>query len=91
MGDVEAAISQFLSTDPIAGGVALRDLVALGDAGEEALFAKARPYPELRQHQRRWLRYVATRERTVLDRLLAILTGDRNGLARTARPFCSLA
>jgi hypothetical protein len=80
--DADLMITQFLGTDPIAGEAALRDLVALGDAGEEALFAKDRPYPEPRQHQRRWLRYVATRERTILNRLLTILDGDGKNFSR---------
>lgn len=87
MADIDATIVKFLGTDPIAGEVALRDLVALGDAGEEALFADARPYPELRQHQRRWLRYVATREQTILDRLLSILRGDGKNFSRHTAAF----
>ena len=76
MDEVEAVIGRFVGFDPIVGETALQELVALGDAGEEALFSAARPYPVHRQHQRRWLRYVATRERTVLARVLAILAND---------------
>lgn len=80
-------INDFLGPDPLSGEAALRDLVALGDAGEEALFGEIRPYPDLRQHQRRWLRYVSTRERTVLDRLLMILNGDGKGFNRGSAAF----
>jgi hypothetical protein len=67
-------IERFLGADPLEGEVALRDLIALDDLGEKALFAEPRPYPQLRHLRRRWLRYVASRGHSILERLLIILS-----------------
>lgn len=87
MKDAETVIDQFLSADPIEGDKALHELVALRDAGEEALFAKCRPYPELCQQQRRWLRYVVTREATILNRLIGIIRDDKSKFSRYSAAF----
>lgn len=65
-----ASIRRFLGGDPLAGNQGLREIVAEGDAGEEALFSQPISFPRTVQVRRRWLRYVATREATVRDRLL---------------------
>ena len=63
-------IRRFLGGDPVEGNQGLRELVAEGDAGEEALFSRPISFPRTVQARRRWLRYVATREATVRDRLV---------------------
>jgi hypothetical protein len=67
--ELQAAISRFLGGDPIDGNKALHELVASGDAGEEALFAGTIEFPETVQIARRWLRYVASRKSSIVDRL----------------------
>src|SRR5262249_6270471 len=44
--------------------------VTLGDQGEEAVFSRPIGLPRTTQVFRRWLRYVASREGTIFDRLL---------------------
>jgi hypothetical protein len=70
MASANRLVDDFLGGDPIAGTRALHELVEIGDAGEEALFSKPIAFPKTAQVYRRWLRYVASRESTVVDRLL---------------------
>jgi hypothetical protein len=67
--DMDERIREFGSGDPIAGTAALSDLVALGDSGEEALFAQPIRLPTV-QVKRRWLRYIASRPNSTGPRLL---------------------
>ena len=63
-------IERFLGGDPTAGTQALQELLALGDAGEEALFSQSIAFPKTVQVRRRWLRYVASRESSIVGRLI---------------------
>jgi hypothetical protein len=67
----ELLIERFVGGNPIAGTKALHDLVALGDAGEEILFSQSIEFPKTVQVRRRWLQYVASRQKTVVDRLIS--------------------
>jgi GNAT superfamily N-acetyltransferase len=67
--DLDERIRAFGGGDPIAGMAALSDLVALGDSGEEALFANPIRLPTV-QVRRRWLRYVASRPNSTGPRVL---------------------
>jgi hypothetical protein len=62
-------VRRFRGGDPIAGAQALASLVALGEAGETALFSEAIRLPNV-QARRRWLRYVASRPERIAQRLL---------------------
>jgi len=70
MSSMDQLIECLSGSDPIAGAQALHDLVALGAEGEEALFSRPIKFPRTVQACRRWLRYVASREDTVVSRLL---------------------
>jgi hypothetical protein len=70
MPNPDQQVERFLGGDPIAGTQALQDLLALGEEGEEALFSLPIGFPKTVQVRRRWLRYVASRETTVIERLL---------------------
>jgi HEAT repeat protein len=69
MPEAQALVTTFVGNDPIAGARALQDLVAIGDAGEDAVFAGPIRLG-LTQTHRRWLRYVASRPDSVRSRLL---------------------
>lgn len=71
MSTADGVIEHFLGTDPIAGTEGLQELCALGDAGEEALFSRDIEFPKTVQVRRRWLRYIATREASIVGRLVA--------------------
>lgn len=82
---MERLIEHFLGGDPIVGTQALHELVVRGDAAEEALFSQPIKPLTTVQVRRRWLRYVASRERTVVARLIERLRDqDRFGDADTA-------
>lgn len=70
MPSQDQLIERFLGGDPIAGTQGLRELLALGDAGEELVFSRPIEFPKTVQVRRRWLQYVASRERTVVTRLV---------------------
>jgi nucleoside phosphorylase len=63
-------IERFLGSDPIAGDQALQELLSLGDKGEERLFSRHIEHPPTVQVRRRWLRYVASRNRSIAGRLI---------------------
>lgn len=92
MADLDAVIDRFIGADPIVGEQALVDLVAAGEDGEAAFFADSRGYPGLRHQQRRWLRYVATREATIAGRLIEIVDTDHGSFNRhsAARMFAGI-
>ena len=71
MGSANQLIELFTAGDPIGGTQALHELLALGDSGEEALFSSPIEFPRTVQVRRRWLQYVASRENTVVGRLIA--------------------
>jgi hypothetical protein len=70
MADSLLAVERFLGGDPIAGSAAMHELLELGEAGEEALFSQRIEFPRTTQIRRRWIRYVASRRATVVERLL---------------------
>jgi TIR domain len=85
MTDINQVVERFVCGDPIAGTQALYELLALGDAAEEALFSQSIEPPKTVQVRRRWLRYVASREKTVAGRLIDRMQNqDRFNDAREA-------
>jgi hypothetical protein len=71
MSELQQLIEDFTGGDPIAGNAALHRLVDIGDEAEDELFAKPLPDSvDVPQIGRRFLRYVATREKTVAPRLI---------------------
>ena len=70
MARPDPIIERFIGGDPVTGTQALTELLTLGDVGEEALFSQPIEEPRTVQVSRRWLRYVASREKTVVGRLI---------------------
>ena len=75
--ELQPTIDRFLDGDPVAGDKALRELLASGDAGEEALFHDGVEFPKTVQVARRWLRYVASRKSTIVNRLFERLQSSK--------------
>ena len=87
MGEISGIIAQFQGTDPIQGDAALFKLLDGGDSAEQALFDMAPIYPAIRQRQRRWLKFVATRGDKVVGRLGAILEDSEKIFSRSVAAF----
>jgi hypothetical protein len=68
--DADHITASFLGSDPVAGTQALQELLALGDSGEATLFSRGIEFPKTVQVRRRWLRYVASRQTSIADRLV---------------------
>ncbi|BCM88879.1 hypothetical protein IAD21_00721 [Abditibacteriota bacterium] len=70
MSSPNQLIERIYGGDPIIGNQALHELLDLGDAGEEALFSRPINSSDLSQAYRRLLQYVASRQETVVGRLV---------------------
>lgn len=70
MSNPDQLVERFLGGDPIAGTQALRDLLVLGNSGEDALFSRRIEDPKTMQVRRRWLQYVASRPNVGTVRLI---------------------
>jgi hypothetical protein len=88
--ELQPTIERFLDGDPVAGDKALQELLASGDAGEEALFHQGVEFPKTVQVARRWLRYVASRKSTIVNRLFERLQSSK-GAYTAAFLFAGLA
>jgi len=84
--DAEGLIRKMNGGDPIAGASALEQLLTLGEFGEKALLARPLDYPRTVQVLRRWLKYVASREKTLTYGLIEKVVTDARG-AHTAAVF----
>ncbi len=68
----------FLGSDPVAGNEALKELIALGDAGEDLLLKGTIPTPATRQVVRRWMKYVRARGESAADVLVRRLLDEED-------------
>src|SRR4029450_1879718 len=90
MVDASSLLAPFFGRDPVAGARALRELVSLGDAGEELLFGGPIRYNQFAQAPRRWLPYVASRSSSIAPRLLERFADQqRFGGAYAAAYLCA--
>ena len=89
--ELQGTIDRFLGGDPVAGNLALKELIAAGDVAEEALFTGWIDFPKTVQSRRRWLRYVASRQATVRERLLDRMKNQSQDTHNVAFLFAGLA